>query len=100
MSAPADSVSSFIVQHNLMPWLLSYTAVTTIAALRKLGSALKKISLDVLRGLRELHSVLCDCLAGCYANWWRCKARCSGIRRRYEQVAGESVRVVSRAGGE
>ena len=43
MSAPADSVSSFIVQHNLMPWLLSYTAVTTIAALRKLGSALKKI---------------------------------------------------------
>jgi hypothetical protein len=91
MSPPASFISNLIRQH---PVLLSYTAMTTIAALRKYGSALKRALLDGLRGLLELQGGLCDFLAGCHANWWRLKVRFAENRRPPEHVGGEPVRVL------
>jgi hypothetical protein len=99
MSAPADSISNFIVHYNLVPWLLPFTAVTTVAAARKWGSAIKKAASAALGGLAELHGEFCDFLAGCHANWWRLKARFAENRRPYERLAGESIRALSRRAG-
>lgn len=88
MAAPADPVTTFLVQHDLLPYLLSYTAVSTIAMVRKRGSAVKRVTSDSLRGLLELHGDFCDFLAGCNANWWRCKQQFAENRRRHGRANG------------
>jgi len=99
MSAPADPVSNFLVQHNLLPYLLSFTAISTLSMVRKRGSAVKKVISDTLRGLLELHGDLCDLLVGCGANWYRVKALRAENNERKRQISREDTRSLAQRAG-
>lgn len=101
MSAPVDPLSNFLVQNDLLPYLLSLTALSTITMVRKRGAAIKRACLDALQGLRQLHAGLCDCLVGCHANWWRLRMRCAENTRRYKSVSEGAVHALEdRAGAD
>jgi hypothetical protein len=82
MSAPADPVSNFITQHQqLIPYLLSSSAIGVALSFRKLGTAIKSILLVGLAGLAELQRGLCDFASKCDANWCRLKRQLAEHRR-------------------
>jgi len=81
MPAPIDPVSNFIIQHNLLPLLWPSVAVSAIMKARKVGSAMKRVTLEALQGFEEIHGRFCDCWARCSLNWHGCKTQRAENRR-------------------
>ena len=73
-SAPADPVSSFIVQH-LLPVLWPGIAVGAIMKARKIGSLLKRVLLDGIQGFEEVFVRLCDCFTRCSVKLESCRRK-------------------------
>lgn len=88
MLAPlaSDPVSNFIVQHNLLPLLWPYVFLTAIKNGRKIGSALRKVTLDGIQGFKEVFVCLCDCVTHCRVKLRRCRRELRAEARPPEKV--------------
>jgi len=75
MSAPSDPITSFIIQHNLLPYLWPSMVAREFLRARKMGSAFTSTVLCSLRGLEDVFGGLCDCYSHCRARFQDCRRR-------------------------
>ena len=68
MPNPADPISTYIINHNLVQLLLWCAGLTTYAALRKQGAAAKQLVIGTLAGITEIHAALCKFWFDCREN--------------------------------
>jgi hypothetical protein len=71
VSGPTDPVSNFI-QHTLLP-LWPSLPVIALMQIRKIGSAVKMVVLDGIRGFDEVFCRFCDSFTRCSVKWRHCK---------------------------
>jgi hypothetical protein len=94
-SAPADPISNFIIQHNLLSVLWPGIAVGAIMKARKIGSLLKRALLDAIQGLEEVFVRLCDCFAHCRMKLKSCRRK----ELRADRRPPEKVKALARSVG-
>ena len=79
---PAPLTSLDLSQHpQLLPWLVSSSALGVLVAAKKLCTALKSALLAGLVGLAELQRGLCEFILKCDANWCELRKQLAEHRR-------------------
>jgi hypothetical protein len=71
---------------QLLPWLLSSSAIGLLVSLKRLSRAVRTTVLGGLRGFPELHRAVCDCISQCDANW--CRLRGQLAEHRHDRDLG------------
>jgi hypothetical protein len=80
------SVSDLIHQY---PWLILYSAVTTVGAVQKWGAALMKFITNALDGLLDLQTRFCRFNVAWHKNWWKSQAKLVAMRHHYAKPVND-----------